>query len=51
VADELGAGAAPYLSEVNEAFLSGLGVGTLVAAGVAFGGAVFASRFLPARAD
>ncbi|MFW2334122.1 DHA2 family efflux MFS transporter permease subunit [Ilumatobacter sp.] len=50
VANELGAGAAPYLGEVNDAFLSGLGVGCLVAAGVAFGGAVFASRFLPARA-
>jgi EmrB/QacA subfamily drug resistance transporter len=50
VADQLGAGAAPYLAEVNDAFLSGLSVGCLVAAGVAFGGALFASRFLPARA-
>ena len=38
--EDLGAGATPYLSQVNEAFLSGLGVGTLVAAGVAFGGIV-----------
>ncbi len=50
VAAELGDAAPAYLAEVNEAFLSGLGVGCLVAAGVAFGGAVFASRFLPARA-
>ncbi len=50
VANELGAGAAPYLAEVNDAFLSGLGVGCLVAAAVAFSGAVFAGRFLPARA-
>ncbi len=50
VAGELGASAPAYLAEVNEAFLSGLGVGCLVAAGVAAAGAVFASRFLPARA-
>jgi hypothetical protein len=46
----LGASAAPYLAEVNDAFLSGLSVGCLVAAGIAFTGAMFASRFLPARA-
>jgi EmrB/QacA subfamily drug resistance transporter len=50
VAADLGANAAPYLAEVNDAFLSGLGVACLVAAGVAFGGAMFAGRFLPARA-
>ena len=50
VADQLGAGAAPYLAEVNDAFLSGLSVGCLVAAGVAVGGVLFAGRFLPARA-
>lgn len=50
IAGELGANAAPYLVEVNDAFLSGLSVGCLVAAGIAFTGAVFASRFLPARA-
>jgi hypothetical protein len=50
IAGELGANAAPYLAEVNDAFLSGLSVGCLVAAGIAFTGAVFASRFLPARA-
>ena len=38
------------LAEVNEAFLSGLSVGCLVAASVAFSGAIFASRFLPALA-
>ena len=51
VAAELGPAAAPYLAEVNDAFLSGLSVGSLVAAGVAFGGAIFAGRFLPARAS
>ena len=50
VADHLGAQAQPYLDQVNDAFLSGLSVGSLVAAGVAAAGAVFASRFLPARA-
>lgn len=51
VANDLGVGAAPYLAEVNEAFLSGLSIGCFVAAGVAFAGAILASRFLPARAD
>jgi EmrB/QacA subfamily drug resistance transporter len=50
VAQELGAGAPAYLAEVNEAFLAGLQVASLVAAGVAAAGAVFARRFLPARA-
>lgn len=50
IANDLGAGAAPYLAEVNDAFLSGLSIGCLVAAGVAFGGATFAGRFLPTRA-
>jgi hypothetical protein len=51
VAGELGSAAGPYLAQVNDAFLSGLSVGSLVAAGVAFGGAVFAGRFLPATAE
>ena len=51
VAAVAGEGAAQgYLDQVNEAFLSGMRVGTLVAAGVAFAGALFAARFLPARA-
>jgi EmrB/QacA subfamily drug resistance transporter len=50
VAESLGVDAPAYLAEVNEAFLSGLGIGCLVAAGVAAAGAVFASRFLPASA-
>ena len=50
VAQQLGANAQPYLDQVNAAFLDGLAVGCFVAAGVAFAGAVFASRFLPARA-
>jgi hypothetical protein len=50
VADQLGAGAAPYLTQVNDAFLAGLHVGCFVAAGVAAAGALFAAKFLPARA-
>ena len=50
VARELGPNAQGFLDQVNEAFLSGLHAGCFVAAGVAFAGAVFASRFLPARA-
>jgi hypothetical protein len=50
VAQQLGANAQPYLDQVNEAFLAGLSVGCFVAAGVAFAGAVFAGRYLPARA-
>jgi hypothetical protein len=49
-ADDLGARAQPYRDQVSDAFLSGLSAGCLVAAGVAAAGAVFASRFLPARA-
>ena len=51
VAEQLGVNAGPYLTQVSDAFLSGLSVGCFVAAGVAAAGAVFASRFLPARAD
>lgn len=40
-----------YLDQVNDAFISGTRIGTLVAAGVALFGALFASRFLPARAE
>jgi hypothetical protein len=50
VARDLGADAPAFLNQVNDAFLSGLGVACFVAAGVAFAGALFASRFLPARA-
>ncbi len=50
VADQLGPHATAYLGEVNDAFLSGLSAGSLVAAAVALAGAVFAHRFLPARA-
>ncbi|MCP5024662.1 MAG: DHA2 family efflux MFS transporter permease subunit [Actinomycetia bacterium] len=51
VAAELGERAPAFLAEVNEAFLSGLAVSCLVAAAVAATGAVFALRFLPARAE
>ena len=50
VATKLGPAAGAYLHEVSDAFLSGLGVACLVAAGVAAMGAVLAARFLPARA-
>jgi EmrB/QacA subfamily drug resistance transporter len=50
VAARLGPQAPAYLHEVAHAFLSGLGVACLVAAGVAGAGAVFAARFLPAQA-
>ena len=50
IAGQLGTNAQPFLDQVNDAFLSGLSVGCYVAAGVAAAGAVFASRFLPARA-
>lgn len=50
VAPELGAQAGQYLDAVNEAFLSGMSAGCLVAAAVAAAGALFAARFLPAAA-
>ena len=43
-------GAAAYLAEVSDAFMSGFGVASLVVAAVAGAGAVFAAKFLPARA-
>ena len=51
VARELGPAAPAFLAQVNDAFLAGLGVCCFVVAGVAFAGALFASRFLPARAE
>ena len=48
VAPQLGEAGPAYLTAVNDAFLSGLSVATLVAGGVALAGAVFAARFLPA---
>jgi fucose permease len=50
VAAELGPNAPQYLAEVNEAFMSGMSVACLVVAAVAAAGALFAARFLPARA-
>lgn len=50
VADRLGAGAPAYLADVSHAFLSGMRGTCLVAAGVAASGALFARRYLPARA-
>ena len=40
-----------FVSEVQDAFLSGLAVACWVAAGVALAGAIFARRFLPAHAE
>ncbi|MCE9622579.1 MAG: MFS transporter [Actinomycetia bacterium] len=51
IAEQLGGDGSGYLATVNDAFLSGLQVGCLVAAGVAALGAVVAWRFLPARAE
>ena len=50
VAGDLGQLAPAYLAEVNDAFLAGLAVACLAVAGVAAAGALFALRFLPARA-
>ena len=50
VANELGATAPAYLTEVSDAFLSGFGAASLLVAGVAAAGALFAARYLPARA-
>ncbi len=51
VAGELGAAAPAYLAEVSDAFISGFGVASLVVAGIAGAGAVFAAKFLPPCAD
>ena len=50
IAAELGPDAPSYLSEVSEAFMSGLSVACLVVGAVAGVGSLFAARFLPARA-
>ena len=50
IAGQLGADAPAFLSQVNDAFLSGLHVGCFVCAGIATVGALFALRFIPARA-
>ncbi len=49
IAEQLGTGAPDYLATVNDAFLSGLHIGCLVAAGVAGLGAITAWRLLPAN--
>jgi EmrB/QacA subfamily drug resistance transporter len=50
VADQLGGDAPAFISQVNDAFLTGLHAGSFVCAGVAAVGAIFALRFIPARA-
>ncbi|MEP4650377.1 MAG: MFS transporter, partial [Ilumatobacter sp.] len=49
VAPTLGELAGVYLTDVSDAFLSGLSVACLVVAGVAAAGSLFALRYLPAR--
>ncbi len=49
VAPQLGTQAAAFVTEVSDAFLSGLAVSCTVVAGVAAAGSLFALRFLPAR--
>ena len=49
VATQLGSRAGTYITEVSNAFLSGLAVSCLVVAGVAAAGSLFALRYLPAR--
>ena len=50
VAPTLGANAPAYLTEVSDAFLSGLSVACLTVTVVTLAGSAFALRFLPARA-
>src|SRR4051812_37260637 len=50
IAQGLGAQSGAYLTEVSDAFLSGLAVSCVVVAGVAIAGSLFALKFLPARA-
>jgi EmrB/QacA subfamily drug resistance transporter len=50
IAPTLGAQAGAYVTEVSNAFLSGLAVSCVVVATVALAGSLFALRFLPARA-
>jgi EmrB/QacA subfamily drug resistance transporter len=49
VAGHLGDKAPGFLLQVNQAFVSGLRVGSITAAGVALLGALIATRYLPAR--
>jgi EmrB/QacA subfamily drug resistance transporter len=49
VSNELGPAGTALLDAAQAAFFDGFRVGCLVAAGVLFGGAVFAARFLPSR--
>jgi EmrB/QacA subfamily drug resistance transporter len=50
VAGQLGSDAPAFIAQVNDAFLTGLHAGSFVCAGVAAFGAIFALRFIPARA-
>ena len=51
VAQSLGPNAGAFFTEVSDAFLAGQQVATTVVAVVAVAGALFALRFLPARAE
>jgi EmrB/QacA subfamily drug resistance transporter len=50
IAGQLGDQAPAFIAQVNEAFLTGMHAACFVCAGVAFAGAIFARRFIPARA-
>ncbi len=50
VAQQIGPSGAALVTEVSEAFLSGLAISCIVVAGVAAAGSLFALRFLPSRA-
>jgi len=50
IAGQLGEQAPAFVDQVSNAFLTGMHVACFVCAGVALAGAVFANRFIPARA-
>ena len=50
IAGQLGDQAPAFIAQVSDAFLTGMHTACFVCAGVAFAGAIFANRFIPARA-
>jgi hypothetical protein len=51
IAAELGNQAPAFITQVSDAFLTGMHAACFVCAGVAFAGAIFANRFIPAHAS
>ncbi|MEZ5230399.1 MAG: DHA2 family efflux MFS transporter permease subunit [Acidimicrobiales bacterium] len=49
VANDLGAAAPAFMTDVNSAFIDGMAMACYLAAGVTLAGAMFVLRFLPAR--